>query len=61
MCVDFCLFIQTPANAKAILAKAVRHLPQSVKIWLRASELETEQVAQKAVLRRGLLAVFPFF
>ena len=44
---------QTPANAKAILAKAVRHLPQSVKIWLRAADLEKEVISQKAVLRRG--------
>jgi hypothetical protein len=31
----------------------VRHLPQSVKIWLRAAELEQEVPAQKAVLRRS--------
>jgi hypothetical protein len=47
---------QTPANAKAILAKAVRHLPQSVKIWLRAADLEKEVISQKAVLRRGVLS-----
>ena len=41
--------MQTPANAKIVLAEAVRHLPQSVKIWIRASELETDAEARKVV------------
>ncbi|KAG1403555.1 hypothetical protein G6F60_004968 [Rhizopus arrhizus] len=41
-------------NAKIILGDAVRHLPQSVKIWLKAVSLETENKAKKKVLRRAL-------
>jgi hypothetical protein len=46
---------QTPENAKVILAKAVQHIPQSVKIWLKAAELETDVKAKKRVLRKGKL------
>ncbi|KAI7872015.1 PRP1 splicing factor, N-terminal-domain-containing protein [Spinellus fusiger] len=46
--------LNTVENAKIILANAVRHLPQSVKIWLKAVDLETDQKAQKRVLRRAL-------
>ncbi|KAJ3105219.1 hypothetical protein HDU97_008373 [Phlyctochytrium planicorne] len=41
-------------NAKVILANAVRHVPQSVKLWLRAVSLEADTKAQKRVLRRAL-------
>ncbi|KAJ3300496.1 hypothetical protein HK104_011001 [Borealophlyctis nickersoniae] len=41
-------------NAKVILAQAVRRIPQSVKIWLRACDLETDNTAKKRVLRRSL-------
>ncbi len=44
---------QTPENAKVILAKAVLHLPQSVKIWMKAAALETDVKAKKNVLRKG--------
>ncbi|KAI9028238.1 PRP1 splicing factor, N-terminal-domain-containing protein [Phycomyces nitens] len=46
--------LNTTENAKIILANAVRHLPQSVKIWLKAVDMETDQKAQKRVLRRAL-------
>ncbi|ORX89923.1 hypothetical protein K493DRAFT_288684 [Basidiobolus meristosporus CBS 931.73] len=46
--------LNTVENAKVILASAVRHLPQSVKIWLQAVKLETEVKGQKRVLRRAL-------
>ncbi|KAI9322825.1 PRP1 splicing factor, N-terminal-domain-containing protein [Dichotomocladium elegans] len=46
--------LNTVENAKIILANAVRHLPQSVKIWLKAVDLETDSKAQKRVLRRAL-------
>jgi len=36
-----------------VLAKAVQHLPQSVKIWLKAADLETDVKAKKRVLRKG--------
>jgi len=45
--------IQTPENAKVILAKAVQNLPQSVKIWLKAADLEADVKAKKRVLRKG--------
>eukprot|EP00616_Rhizochromulina_sp_CCMP1243_P000449 CAMPEP_0118989306 /NCGR_PEP_ID=MMETSP1173-20130426/47770_1 /TAXON_ID=1034831 /ORGANISM="Rhizochromulina marina cf, Strain CCMP1243" /LENGTH=993 /DNA_ID=CAMNT_0006940291 /DNA_START=51 /DNA_END=3035 /DNA_ORIENTATION=- len=46
--------LQTPDNAKTILANAVRHLPTSVEIWLKAAELETDRDKRKVVLRRAL-------
>jgi pre-mRNA-processing factor 6 len=46
--------VQTPENAKVILASAVTHLPQSVNIWLDACELEQEVGAKKRVLRKAL-------
>ena len=39
---------------KCYAAQAVSHIPQSVKIWLRACDLETEEKAKKRVLRKGL-------
>lgn len=52
-------------NAKIILANAVKHLPNSVKIWLKAADLEgvggakdgsasTAEMRKKVVLRRAL-------
>ncbi|KAJ3276828.1 hypothetical protein HDV01_002883 [Terramyces sp. JEL0728] len=46
--------LNTPDAAKVILANAVRHLPRSVKVWMRAKELETDPKVQKRVLRRAL-------
>ncbi|KAJ3368954.1 hypothetical protein HDU91_000174 [Kappamyces sp. JEL0680] len=46
--------LNPPDTAKVILANAIRHLPQSVKIWMRAKDLETDVKAQKRVLRRAL-------
>lgn len=46
-----------PEQAKAIVAEAVRHIPQSVKVWMRAADLETETVCRKRVLRSALEAV----
>lgn len=45
--------LNTNENAKVILANAVQELPQSVRIWMRAVELETEVKAKKRVLRKG--------
>ena len=45
--------LQTPANAKTVLANAVRNLPTSVKIWLRAAELETAVPSKKVRARVG--------
>lgn len=46
--------LNTPETAKIILANAVRHVPLSVKIWMRAKDLETDAKAQKRVIRRAL-------
>lgn len=39
--------LQTPENAKTVLANAIRNLPTSVKIWLRAAELESNVSSKK--------------
>lgn len=45
---------QNPENARVILANAVTHLPNSVKIWLKAVSLEREAPAKKRVLLKAL-------
>jgi len=47
------MVLQSTADAKVILANAVQHVPQSVKIWLKAASLEQETKAKKRVLRKG--------
>uniref|UniRef100_UPI00358DE5CD pre-mRNA-processing factor 6 n=1 Tax=Myxine glutinosa TaxID=7769 RepID=UPI00358DE5CD len=46
--------LQPGDSAKAVVANAVRHLPQSVRVWIRAADLETELKAKKRVLRKAL-------
>lgn len=46
--------LQTPENAKGILARGVASLPNSVNIWMHAANLETDNVARKRVLLRAL-------
>lgn len=41
-------------HAKAILARAIQHLSQSVNIWLKATELERDPESKKRVLRKAL-------
>mmetsp|Transcript_13056 Transcript_13056/g.22359 ORF Transcript_13056/g.22359 Transcript_13056/m.22359 type:complete len:902 (-) Transcript_13056:18-2723(-) len=41
-------------TSKAILSRAVKVLPNSVKIWMRAANLESEQEDKKKVFRRAL-------
>ncbi|KAG5652943.1 hypothetical protein H0H81_003019 [Sphagnurus paluster] len=41
-------------DAKIILANAVQHIGQSVKIWMTASDLEHDVKAKKRVLRKAL-------
>ncbi|KAJ7283920.1 PRP1 splicing factor, N-terminal-domain-containing protein [Mycena rebaudengoi] len=41
-------------DAKVILANAVQHVEQSVKIWLAAADLEHDVKAKKRVLRKAL-------
>lgn len=51
--------LQPGDTAKAVVAQAVRHLPQSVRIYIRAAELETDVRAKKRVLRKGKVVVYP--
>jgi len=46
--------MQTPRNAKSVLAKAVRHIPGAVKIWIASAALESDVKMKKAILRRAL-------
>jgi pre-mRNA-processing factor 6 len=46
--------LQNNDNAKAVLARAVANLPQSVKLWMQAAQLEETNDRKKKVLRRGL-------
>lgn len=46
--------LNTVENAKVILAKAIQYLSQSVNIWLRAEQLETDPESKKRVLRKAL-------
>ena len=48
--------LHPPEISKTILAAAVRHIPTSVKIFLRAADLENSDAAKKAVLRKALEA-----
>jgi pre-mRNA-processing factor 6 len=48
--------LHPPEVGKSILATAVRRIPTSVKIFLRAADLETNDTAKKAVLRKALEA-----
>ena len=46
--------LQTPENAKGILARGVAALPDSVNIWMHAANLESDAAAKKRVLLRAL-------
>ncbi|KAK3087474.1 hypothetical protein FSP39_006402 [Pinctada imbricata] len=41
-------------QARAVVAQAVRHLPTSVRVWIKAADLETELKAKKRVFRKAL-------
>ncbi len=45
---------QNNDDAKVILASAVQHVGQSVKIWMAAADLEHDVKAKKRVLRKGI-------
>lgn len=49
------LSLQPPDHAKAVIAQAIRHIPQSVKVWIKAAELELETAGKRRVLRKGEL------
>lgn len=46
--------LNTNENAKVILANAIVHLSQSVKIWMKAADLEMDLNSKKRVLRKSL-------
>ena len=46
--------LHAPENAKIIFAKAVQNVPNSVKVWLSASQLEDGAENKKRVLRKGI-------
>ncbi|CAG2114082.1 unnamed protein product, partial [Medioppia subpectinata] len=44
-----------PADlAKSVIAQAVRQIPTSVRLWIKASELEQEMKAKKKIFRKAL-------
>jgi len=46
--------LMPPDNAKGVCALGVRNLPESVRIWIRAAELEQEPKAKRKVYRKAL-------
>lgn len=40
--------------SKGVVAQAIKHLPQSVRLWIKAADLEDEVAAQKRVFRKAL-------
>lgn len=43
-----------PDQTKSVVAQAIRRLPQSVRLWVKAAELETENKAKKLVFKKAL-------
>ncbi|KAK6735612.1 hypothetical protein RB195_018682 [Necator americanus] len=46
--------LHPPETAKAIVANAVRAMPHSVRIWMKAADIETDMKAKKKVFRKAL-------
>lgn len=46
--------LNTPENAKGILAQGVKRIPQSIKLWLRSAGLESDNANKRLVLRKAL-------
>ena len=51
--IEYYTCLQPGDQAKAVIAQAVRQIPQSVRVWIKASELEIELKAKKRVYRKG--------
>ena len=43
-----------PDLAKGVVAQAVAEIPNAVRIWIKAADLETEARAKKRVYRKAL-------
>ena len=52
------VLLQPRDQAKAVVAQAVRQLPQSVRIWMKAAALEAETKAKKKVFRKGTFHIW---
>lgn len=48
--------LQPAEQAKAIMAQAVSNVPTSVRLWIRAADLETDLKSKRRVLRKGFVA-----
>lgn len=46
--------LQPPDTAKAVIAQAVRQIPTSVRIWIKAADLEVETKGKRRVYRKAL-------
>uniref|UniRef100_T1JN63 Pre-mRNA-processing factor 6 n=1 Tax=Strigamia maritima TaxID=126957 RepID=T1JN63_STRMM len=46
--------LQPGDTAKAVIAQAARHLQNSVRIWIKAADLESELKAKRRVFRKAL-------
>lgn len=46
--------LQPPDTAKAVIAQAAKHIPNSVRIWIKAADLESETKAKRRVFRKAL-------
>lgn len=46
--------LQPVDTAKAAIAQAARHIPTSVRIWIKAADLESEAKAKRRVFRKAL-------
>jgi pre-mRNA-processing factor 6 len=49
--------LQPPDLAKSVVAQAVAELPNSVKLWIKAAELETQPKSKKKVFRKALAEI----
>eukprot|EP00093_Oithona_nana_P009284 09284.XXX_71659_74475_1 [CDS] Oithona nana genome sequencing. len=46
--------LQPPEIARHVVAQAVTNVPNAVKLWIKAADLETESKAKKRVFRKAL-------
>ncbi|KAF7282681.1 pre-mRNA processing factor 6 [Rhynchophorus ferrugineus] len=46
--------LNPPDTSKAVIAQAARHIPTSVRIWIKAADLESETKAKRRVFRKAL-------
>lgn len=46
--------LQPPDTARVVIAQSVKHIPTSVRIWIKAAELENEIKSKRRVYRKAL-------